>query len=149
MTPHRRTGERETIAERRLRAFELRKAGNSYRAIARVLGVNEATAYKDVMGRLREISALEETEREDVRRLELERLDALFHAHYEKAATGDTKDTLCVLRIMEHRADLLGLAAATKLADPQGQPLQFTLVIEKPDASAVTAPDQPTGSYLR
>ncbi len=53
-----RRGQVETIAERRTIALELRKAGGSYREIARQLGVDVHTAHADVAA---ELAALRET----------------------------------------------------------------------------------------
>ena len=52
-------GTRETAAERRQQALELRKQGNSYRAIGAALGVSEKTAHQDVQRALRALAALE------------------------------------------------------------------------------------------
>ena len=54
----RRRGQVETIAERRAIALELRKAGGSYREIARQLGVDAHTPHADIAA---ELAALRET----------------------------------------------------------------------------------------
>ena len=75
--PRGRRGQVETIAERRTIALELRKAGGSYREIARQLGVDVHTAHADVGA---ELAALRETDRRrgaELRALELERLDGM------------------------------------------------------------------------
>jgi len=41
--------------------------------------------------------------------LDLERLEALTHAHHEKAVKGDVAATAILLKVMEHRAALAGL----------------------------------------
>src|SRR3954463_1560088 len=72
---HARPGQLEAIAERRVRALELRKAGASYREIGRELGVDVHTAHADIGA---ELAALRETavgEATELRALELERLD--------------------------------------------------------------------------
>ena len=55
------------------------------------------------------MAALEDEVRENLRRLEVERLDALLIAHWAKATGGDDAATRTCLRIMERRAALLGL----------------------------------------
>jgi hypothetical protein len=108
-------GRREIIAERRVKAFELRKGGASYRQIGRALEVSEKTAHGDVMTRLRALARTEETVAADVRRLELERLDTLLVAHWAAATGGDERATRVALSILERRARLLGLDAPAKI----------------------------------
>lgn len=65
------------IAQRRLRALELRAAGASYRAIGAQLRVSGKTAYEDVQAVLAELSAQTFASADEYRTMELERLDAL------------------------------------------------------------------------
>jgi hypothetical protein len=98
--------------ERQAQALDLRGRGLSYREIARRLGYQgPAGAYKAVA------SGLDKTLREhseDVRQLELQRLDALLEGCWSKATTGDAKAIRAALRIMERRAKLLGLDAPSR-----------------------------------
>lgn len=129
-------GQRETAAERRVKAFELRKGGASYRQIARAIGCGERTAWRDVMGRLQELNRLEEPARGAVLRLELERLDALFVVHFGRALTGDDRAARTVLACMERRAKLLGLdVTRVELTGPEGGPMRY--VAEWPEAPAL------------
>lgn len=125
MSGRRPPGEREKAQERRLKAFELRKAGASYRVIAKALGCGERTAWRDVMARLQELAKLEDGEREAVRRLELERCDALLLGHFSRATQGDAAAAKIVLQVLERRAKLLGIDAPTKIAptDTEGRSL--------------------------
>jgi len=95
--------------EKQQRALEMRKRGTSFQAIADELGYsNKSGAYKAVM------SAIEKMLREpaeEVRTLELERLDELLSGLWEKAVKGDAAALDRVLRIMERRAKYLGLDA--------------------------------------
>lgn len=101
--------------ERALLALELRKGGASYRAIAE----NAEVGVKTPSGAFRLIQrALKLTLQEpadDVRRIELERLDRLQLAHWTPAKRGDPTATARVLEIMRMRARLLGLEAPVKL----------------------------------
>lgn len=110
------TKELSKIADRRLQALEMRKGGGSYRAIARQLGISEAQAYRDVARGLKDIAELQAAVSEDVRTLEIERLDALLLPMYQQARQGNQGAVDRVLRIMERRARLLGLDAPTKIA---------------------------------
>ena len=76
-TSSRTTRPGEAIAERRAMALELRKAGGSYREIARQLAVDVHTAHADVQA---ELAALRETtvgRAEELRDLELQRFDEM------------------------------------------------------------------------
>jgi len=96
-------------AEKTRQALELRKAGLTYEAIASRLGyANRSGAFKSVERGLRSI--LREPA-DDLRTLELERLDTVQVGLWQKARTGDVQSIDRLLRIMERRAKLLGLDA--------------------------------------
>ena len=111
--------------DRHLKALELRKAGATYRAIAEQLGYAQPRgAHKAVS------SALKATLREpaeELRTLELERLDAMALALWRRAQAGDEKAVDRCLRIMERRARLLGLdaAAKTEVTGKEGGPIAY------------------------
>lgn len=96
--------------ERQRQALELRKSGITYEAIAAQLGYRTAAgAHKAVS------TALKRTLQEpadDVRKIELERLDALLEDLWKKKDRPFVVDR--ILRVMERRAKLLGLDAPTK-----------------------------------
>ena len=106
-----RPGQLEAIAERRVRAFELRKTGASYRQIAQALAVDTHTAWGDVaaeLGTLRETAVGEATE---LRALELERLDGMTSGLWPQVRTGSAPAVAALVRVSERRARLLGLDA--------------------------------------
>ena len=111
---------------RHLQALELRKAGATYQAIADQLGYAHAKgAHKAVA------SALKATLREpadDVRELEIARLDAALLAIWRRVQRGDDKAIDRLLGIMKRRMELLGLAAPrrTEVSGPQGGPIATT-----------------------
>jgi hypothetical protein len=98
-------------AEKQVRALELRKAGVYYDQIAKELGYKgHQGAYKAVM------SALQRTLQEpadELRRMEIARLDSLFFEVYRSARQGSLPAIDRALKIMERRARLLGLDAPT------------------------------------
>lgn len=98
--------------EKQRQALELRKAGATYEVIARQLGyaapVGAEHAVKAALKTLLQEPA------EEVRKLELERLDALLIKMYSDATRGNQGAVDRVLRIMERRARLLGLDAPVK-----------------------------------
>lgn len=101
-----------TATEKQRQALEMRKAGKSFDIIAENLG------YRDRSGAYRAIArALRKTIQqpaEEVRTLEVERLDAMLQAMWTQAKSGNQGAIDRVLRIMERRAKLLGLDAPTK-----------------------------------
>lgn len=113
--------------DNQLKALELRKAGVSYQRIADTLGYKSASgAHKAVQ------TALKKTLQEpadDLRKLELERLDSAAAAIYPSVKQGQYGAIDRWIKIMERRAKLLGLDAPTK-ADitSGGQELKITLV---------------------
>lgn len=110
--------------ERRLKCLELRIAGKSLREIAR------ETGYGSVSGVHKAIAAaLLDTLREpaeDVRALELERLDAMWRKVWQRIERGDLAAVDRGLRIQDRRAKLLGLDAPTKqeVTGKDGEALQ-------------------------
>lgn len=103
---------RITAAEKRARALELRKAGATYDQIARQVGFSErGAAYRAVQTALLEIT---QEPAQEVRQLELERLDAMLLGLWPAARKGKEGAVDRVLRIMERRAKLLGLDAPVK-----------------------------------
>lgn len=140
-------GKREAALERRLKAYELRKAGAVYRQIAEQLGISETQAYRDVIGRMRQLAKLEEAEVPSVRQLELDRLDGLLLRHYPTATGGDLEATRTVLAILKRRAELLGLDKALPLVvqSAAGGPVVIELVWQSPETSPRALPPPPEG----
>ena len=104
-------GQSERISERRVLALELRKAGGSYREIARQLGVDVHTAHADVgaeLAALRETAVAEATE---LRALELERLDGMTSGLWPHIQEGSAAAVSAGVRVSERRSRLLGLDA--------------------------------------
>jgi hypothetical protein len=110
--PH--PGEVEIIAERRVRAFGLRKAGASYRQIAQQLSVSLNTAWADVTAELLELREQTKADAQEVRDLELQRCDEMILGLWPAVRKGDPRSVLAAAKVMERRAKLLGLDAPTK-----------------------------------
>lgn len=118
------TSKRKVIAEeRRRRAWELRRAGWSIRAIARDIGVYPNAVYKMLVSILNELhdDSLEMARLE--REIQLEQLDALHNVLFPQALQGDRAAIDRVIRIGERRAKLTGAEAPAKTAftDPTGE----------------------------
>lgn len=103
------TAKRAARATRKQEALAMRLAGASTRVIAARLNVHPSTVYAWVRDA---IAAIPQEQAEELRTLELERLDALFFAVYRDALAGDTRAVDACLRIMERRARYLNLDAA-------------------------------------
>lgn len=106
---------RLAIFDKHKQALERRKDGLSYDAIAQELGYSTAQgAYAAVKAML--LKSIREPA-DEVRQVENERLDVLFHKVYTRAKeSGDEKDITQCLAIMNRKARLLGLDAPTKVA---------------------------------
>ncbi len=106
------TADRIALAEKERQALQLRKAGATYEAIAKALGYADKTGARACVQR-----ALKETIQEpadELRRLECERLDELLKALWPAALNGHTRSVEIALGVMDRRARLLGLDAATR-----------------------------------
>lgn len=117
-----RPGQPNLSAERLVRiqkAVALKLRGKSYRAIGAELGVSVSVAFEDVWYHFAELETLATEQLEQVRKLELARLDAM----HEKLSDimDESEDDGTVIKaissaekLMERRAKLLGLDAPTK-----------------------------------
>jgi DNA-binding CsgD family transcriptional regulator len=107
--PQRHIGQDETIAERRLRAFKLRKSGASYRQIAEFLDVSVNTAWADVNAELLELREQTRFDVQEVRELELQRCDEMLMGLWAGVKAGDAKAVIAACKVSERRSKLLGL----------------------------------------
>ena len=100
---------------RQARAVELALAGRSYDQIAHEVGyTNRGNAWRAVQRALRDRVVADVDE---LREVELARLDALQAAAWPLAEAGDLAAIDSVLRVMDKRARLLGLNAVAMTAD--------------------------------
>lgn len=104
-------------------ALQLRISGASYRQIARTLGMSVSNAHLLVTEGLNELRSQNEELTEELRRVELARLDAMLLALWERRKEARVADS--ILRIMERRSKLLGLDAPMKWegSGPGGGPI--------------------------
>ena len=112
--PHRvRRGQIEAIAERRTIALELRKAGGSYREIARQLGVDVHTAHADVAAELAALREKTVEQAAELRDLELQRFDEMTAGLWPLVKKGSPPAVSAAVRVSERRSRLLGLDEPT------------------------------------
>lgn len=96
-------------ASRKQEAITLRRAGVGVDTIASRMKVHPSTVYawlKDA------ISAIPREEADELRLLELDRLDAIFRGHFAAAVSGDVRSAETCIKVMDRRARLLNLDAA-------------------------------------
>lgn len=114
--------ERRVLATgRQAQALKLRAAGTGYEEIARAVGyANASGAFKAVVCGLKKTLAEPANE---LRTLELKRLDNYLLAISKQVQSGDLKAIDRAIKISERRSRLLGLDAPTKIAptDPTGE----------------------------
>lgn len=114
-------------AHKALEALELRKKGFSYQRIAEALGFSDRSgAFYCIRDA---IAAITQEAAEEVRVLELTRLDDLLASHWDNAQT-DPKAGEFVLKIMARRAKYLGLDIET--ASPTQQQAAPTINVIYP-----------------
>lgn len=101
-------------AHRRIEALNLRRTGMGYRDIAKNLGVSPKRAYEIVSQAFEELKNDQHHTAEEVRAIELERLDKMLESIWPKVEKGDVAALDRAVKIQERRAKLLGLDA------PQG-----------------------------
>lgn len=105
------------IEDRRAKALELRKGGSSYRAIAKKLGVEVGTAYSDVNAALQSLTNMNTTSADELRMMEVERLDAMLLSISTQLKAGHLGAIDRALRISERRSKLQGLDAPMKVEE--------------------------------
>jgi hypothetical protein len=105
--------ERIAQAEKEARIIELRRTGATWELIAKATGyANASGAYKAYQKAIGKIVA---PKVEELRAVEVDRLDRLQFAIWERAKDGDIKAIDAVLRILDRRTRILGLDAPTKI----------------------------------
>lgn len=129
-------------SERRKQALELRKKGYTYEEIGKEIHCTKLRAWKYVKRELDAIHAKTAETSEEVKTLELQKLDALYKAVFNRAISFDEEeetekvDLYAVdrcLRIMERKAKLLGLDSPEKLEVDENAKVIFHLPEPDPE----------------
>lgn len=108
--------QRMSAVERRIQALQLHLAAVDYRTIAKQVGYADASAARRAIERAIEESITRGQEDIDAIRLrEVMRYNRLQAAHWGKAIKGDTKASDVVLKCMQGRERLQGLAAPKRI----------------------------------
>lgn len=135
---NRSTRERIVGFERAARVLELRKTGMSFTRIARATGYTKAGAYGAFR---RALLAIVQEPAEEVRVLEVARLDALLESLWATAIAGDLRAVDRVLAVMTRRASLLGLDAPQRV-DIQHEARMIAESVGLDEAEAVRIAEQ-------
>jgi len=98
---------------RAARAVQLRITGASYRSIARELGYSGPGACFNAVQR--ELRAYRQEPADELRTLELARLDEALKAIWPRVVRGQTRAVDSFIKLSKRRADLLGLDAPTRI----------------------------------
>lgn len=138
--------------ERIVKAVALKLRGKSYRAIAADLGVSVSVAFDDVWHHFSEMDKLATEKLEQVRKIELARLDSMLEKLFDIVdrepterlnskgePSGETTDVdgtavkaiTAAAKLMERRAKLLGLDAPTKHQEVPAEPLPDSELADK------------------
>jgi len=99
------------IAERRVRAFDMRKRGATYREIAQELQADVHTIHGDIQAELASLRETAVAEATQLRALELERLDGMTSGLWPHVRAGSPPAVTAAVKVSERRARLLGLDA--------------------------------------
>jgi hypothetical protein len=111
----RETAKSMTLAKQRERdALDLRTKGFTYDRIAEALGMSTSGAADSVRRALQALKTETAEKAEEVRDLELRRLDRMLQIAEAAAESGDISAIDRVLRIQERRSKYLGLDAPAK-----------------------------------
>lgn len=113
-------------SNRQVEALRLRAAGMNYEEIGEKMGIPKGSAYRCVMKALALLRENVKEEADQVRTLELQRLDNMFRHAFEAIEKGDIRAIDQALRCMVRRAKLLGLDMPAKLAqtDSEGRDIE-------------------------
>lgn len=99
------------LADRRERVYAMRLTGKSLSYIAQAEGVSKTTVFNDIEA---VIKAKTEVPAQQVREMELDRLDLLLDKLMPRVEQGDVQAIQTALKVMDRRAKFLGLDAPTK-----------------------------------
>ncbi|MDU4503984.1 MAG: hypothetical protein E7J02_13465 [Staphylococcus warneri] len=96
----------DNMMKRRAKVYELRTSGMSYNAISKMLSIPISTVRKDMQAFMDSIPRENAMELRD---MELDKLNRMELALQKKMLSGSPQAINTALRIMQHRAQLMGL----------------------------------------
>lgn len=102
-------------AEEQRRIVNLFLAGARPDEIAHAMKLSVETVYRERRAALERIAPLRDQAQEELREVELQRLDRLQRAHWQNAIDGQVGASKIVLACIDRRAKMLGLDAPVKV----------------------------------
>lgn len=119
--PAKTSNSKARLADLRKRAMQCRLSGMTYIQIGEALGISNRAAFHHVKHEIDAAIAQTAEAAEQVRQIELERLDSLMTGLWLRRQEEGVIDR--ILKIQDRRARYLGLDAPTKVAptDPSGE----------------------------
>lgn len=107
-------GKKESAAERRIKVWELRKTGASYRKIAQKLSVSHEQVRKDCERVFGELTAEAVDRAEEWRVLQLHRCEDAIQGLWPAASSGEVGAVTALMKVLQRQSELLGLDAPRK-----------------------------------
>ena len=114
--------------EKGLKALELRKAGASFDQIGKTLGMTRQNAHVLVQKEHELLKAACQETAEELRQMELSRMDEIQLKLWDKRGDPRVADTL--LRLFERRSKLMGLDAPTKVENKNNSVVTSDVTIQ-------------------
>ncbi len=113
----------EQRSERRMRAWRLRLAGHTLRAISLALGISLGQVHADLAAVRAELAAQEMVAAEEYRLLQYARAEGVVAALWERVESGDVRAIDRLLRCLDFENRLLGLydSSARPLLSARGE----------------------------
>lgn len=105
---------KEELASDQWAAYEYRLDGWSYQQIADHMGVSISMAHRYVQSAFKSLANDVPENLEDIKRAELQRCDILLKGLSPMAHVGNVGAVTAYLKVMDHRAKLMGLYAPAK-----------------------------------
>jgi hypothetical protein len=124
------------------KALTMRMEGKTFEVIRLELGY--ATRQGAYMAVRTSLDAITREPAQELIKLDLERLDALWIPQYTQAQSGDVLAMNACMKLMERRAKLLGLDAPAKqdvnVSTPEDQARAISLCVRTMESTNATAP---------
>lgn len=143
----------ESVVERRKLVFSMRKTGLGYAEISQETGISKATIMNDINAVLEEYRQEMLTDAHLLVVQELERIDTLQNAFWERSMQGSDKAAAIVIKCMQERRALLGLGIDNRIKNDKDIIEKNTIVVQyvsdwrnpnlpSPDAVTEATPDE-------
>jgi len=109
-------GSEAEVAERKIKSFDLRKKGYSYRAIGKELDISRQTAYTDVWDTIKDLHKQAEKEGKEYIQIEEEKLNDYLKILDWRIGIGDKDAIDQALKIHQRFCKLRGIEAPVKIS---------------------------------